>query len=144
MKTAAAAAGIAAAGVLTATMANADPNPMPFGRTAAVGGAAGAEVADYTVRDLQPSGNNDGVWFSDVTVTAGKGTVTPLIGDFNARATDGTTYSVIEGTNPGGLTNQPIAPGTSTSGKIYYQVSGTNPDSVVYSVGGDNAQAIWK
>jgi hypothetical protein len=144
VRTAAAAIGLAAAGVITAVPASAAPQNVPFGKTAAISAAAGTEVADYTVKDLQPTGNNDGVWFSDVTVTAGKGDVTPIIGDFNARAADGTNYTTIEGANPDGLTNQPIAPGRSASGRIYFQVnSGPAPNSVVYSVGGA-PQTIWK
>jgi hypothetical protein len=144
VRTAAAAIGIAAAGVMTAVPASAAPQTVPFGKTAAISGAAGTEVADYTVNNVQPTGNNDGTWYSDVTVTAGKGDVTPIIGDFNARAGDGTNYTTIEGTNPDGLTNQPIAAGQSASGRIYFQVNnGPAPNSVVYSIGG-TPQVIWK
>jgi hypothetical protein len=147
IKTAAAAAGIAAATVLTTTTATtawAGP-AKPFGSMQEITGASGAEVTDYMVSDLQPSGNNDGVWSANVTVKSVKGTTTPVIGDFNARADDGTSYTTIEGTNPGGLTNQPIAPGNAATGKIYFQVNnGAAPNSVVYSTGGNADQLVWK
>ncbi|HZE15103.1 MAG TPA: DUF1942 domain-containing protein [Mycobacterium sp.] len=145
IKTAAGAAGIAAAAILTAATASADPDVLPFGRMAQMSGAGGSEVTDYTVKNLQPSGRNDGVWYSDVTVTAARGVVTPIIGDFNARAADGTTYTTIEGANPDGLTNQPIPPGGAAHGRIFFQVNnGPAPDSVVYNTGGNRDTVIWK
>lgn len=144
VKTAIGAAGIAAAAVFAAAPALAAPAPKPFGAMEAIAGAHGDEVADYTVSNLRPSGNNDGVWVADVTVKAAKGTVTPIIGDFNARAANGQNYTAIEGQNPDGLTNQPLAPGAARSGKLYFQVNGPDPDSVVYSTGGNAEQAIWK
>ena len=61
LKTTAAAAGIAATGVLMATPALADPQVVAFGQLAEIPGAAGAGAIDYTVSALQPSGHNDGV-----------------------------------------------------------------------------------
>jgi hypothetical protein len=145
LKTTAGAIGIAAAGILTATTASANPDVVPFGHMASLSGAGGSQVTDYTVGNIQPSGHNDGVWFADVTAKSAKGTVTPIIGDFNARGANGATYTVLEGTNPDGLSNQPIAPGGSTSGRIYFTVgAGTPPDSVVYSLGDGADQLIWK
>ncbi len=145
LKTAAGAVGITAAGILTAATASANPDVVPFGHMAALTGAGGSQVTDYTVGNVQPSGHNDGIWFTDVTVTSAKGTVTPIIGDFNARAANGATYTVLEGTQPDGLSNQPIAPGGSTSGKIYFTVGGgAAPDSVVYSLGNGADQLVWK
>ncbi len=145
LKTAAGAIGIAAAGMLTSATAAAGPDVVPFAHEAALTEAGGSEVTDYTVGKVQPSGQNDGMWFADVTAKSAEGTVTPIVGDFNARAADGTTYTVLEGTQPGGLSNQPIAPGASTKGRIYFAVgSGAPPDSVVYSAGGGVDQLVWK
>lgn len=71
MKTMAAAAGIAAAGIVTATPAYADPETLQFGQTAEVPSPGGA--IDYTVSNLQPSGHNDGIWYADVTAAAVSG-----------------------------------------------------------------------
>lgn len=143
VKIAAGAAAIAAAGILTSPAASADPTIQRFGTTERLVSANGAEVRDYTVKNLQPSGNNDGVYFSDVTVQAVQGVVTPIIGDFNARAADGTNYSAIEGNSPDGLTNQPIAPGGAANGRVYFQVdNGPAPNSVVYNNGVAD-ELIW-
>ncbi len=146
IKTATGAAAIAAVGLLTATAASAGNGAIQrFGTTEQLSGAGGAEITNYTVKDLRPSGNNDGVWFADVTATSAKGVVTPIIGDFNARAANGENYTSIEGANPGGLSNQPLRPGAASSGKIYFQVNnGTPPDSVVYNTGGNNDMLVWK
>lgn len=143
VKTAIGAAGLAVAAVFAATPAAAQTGK--FGTMEELTAAGGSEVADYSVSNLKPSGNNDGVWVADVTVKAAKGTVTPVIGDFNAQAGDGSKYTAIEGRNPDGLTNQPIAPGSSRSGKLYFGVNGgTQPDSVVYSTGNNADQLVWK
>lgn len=152
-KTATGAAGLVTAAIMTVAPAVADPNTdptpganvVPFGQTATLSGGAGSEITDYTVGPVQPSGRNDGVWFSDVSVKAEKGPVTPIIGDFNARAADGATYTVLEGTQPDGLSNQPVAPGGERHGRIYFQVgAGAPPDSVVYSQGQGGTKLVWK
>jgi Domain of unknown function (DUF1942) len=145
-KAAAGAAGIVAAGLLTATTAfAAAPTFGRFGAMQQFVSASGQEVTDYTVRDLLPSGHNDGVWYSDVTVKAAKGDVTPIVGDFNARAANGATYTSIEGANPYGLTNQSLPHGAQATGRIYFQVNnGMPPDSVVYSPGGAINLLTWQ
>ncbi|OMB98306.1 hypothetical protein A5733_08070 [Mycobacterium sp. NS-7484] len=141
-KTTAAAAGIAAAGILTATPALADPETVQFGQTAEIPSPGGA--IDYTVSNLQPSGHNDGIWYSDVTAQAVSGSPTPNIADFNARAVNSSTYANMKGNQTDGLPNQPIAPGTQTSGRIYFDVrSGTAPDSVVYRDAGGTDKVVW-
>ncbi|MGH3634804.1 DUF1942 domain-containing protein [Mycobacterium sp.] len=145
LKTTAAAAGIATAGILAATPALADPEVLSFGQTAEIPGAAGAGAIDYTVSNLQPSGHNDGVWYSDVTATGVSGSPTPNIADFNARAVNSSTYAVMKGTEVDGLANQPIAPGAQTTGRLYFDVrSGTAPDSIVYRDGAGADKVVWK
>lgn len=142
-KTTAAAAGIAAAGILTATPAFADPAVVPFGQTAEIQSPGGA--ISYTVSDLQPSGHNDGVWYSDVTARGVSGSPTPNIADFNARAVNSSTYAVMKGNEVDGLPNQPIAVGSQTTGKLYFDVrGGTVPDSVVYRDAAGVDKVVWK
>ncbi|MGV0735716.1 DUF1942 domain-containing protein [Mycobacterium syngnathidarum] len=143
LKTTAAAAGIAAAGVLTAPMAFADPEVLQFGQTAEVPSPGGA--IDYTVNNLRPSGHNDGIWYSDVTARAVSGSPTPNISDFNARAVNSSTYADMKGNQTDGLPNQPIAPGSQTTGRVYFDVrGGTVPDSVVYRDAGGTDKVVWK
>jgi uncharacterized protein DUF1942 len=143
LKTTAAAVGIATAGILVATPAFADPEVVLFGQTAEIPSPGGA--IDYTVRNLQPSGHNDGVWYSDVTAQAVSGSPTPNIADFNARAVNSSTYAVMKGNETDGLPNQPIAPNTQTTGRLYFDVKGgTVPDSVVYRDAGGTDKVTWK
>ncbi|HEU0190722.1 MAG TPA: DUF1942 domain-containing protein [Mycobacterium sp.] len=145
MKTAATAAGIATAGILTATPALADQQVVSFGDSAEVSSKGGTEVVDYTVGKLQPSGHNDGIWYSDVTAKAVKGPATPVIADFNARAVNSSTYWVMKGNEIDGLPNAPIATGNETTGRLYFDVrSGTAPDSVVYRGSAGNDEVVWK
>jgi Domain of unknown function (DUF1942) len=137
------AAGIATAGVLVATPASADPELVPFGQTAEIPSPGGA--INYTVGNLQPSGHNDGVWYSDVTAQAVSGTPTPNIADFNARAVNSSTFAVMKGNETDGLPNGPLAPGTQATGKLYFNVrAGTSPDSVVYRDAGGTDKVVWK
>jgi hypothetical protein len=93
---------------------------------------------------LQPSGHNDGAWYSDVTARGVSGSPTPNIADFNARAVNSSTYAVLKGNEVDGLPNQPIAPGTQTNGRLYFDVrSGTAPDSVVYRDAAGTDKVVW-
>lgn len=143
LKTTAVAAGIATAGILAATPAFADPEVLHFGQMAEIPSTGGA--IDYTVLNLQPSGHNDGVWYSDVTAKAVSGSPTPDINDFNARAVNSSTYAVMKGNETNGLPNQPIALDTQTTGRLYFDVrGGTAPDSVVYRDAGGTDKVVWK
>lgn len=145
LKTTAAAAGIATAGILMATPAMADPQAVAFGQSAEISGAGGSGAISYTVNNLQPSGHNDGAWYSDVTAKGVTGSPTPNIADFNARAINSSTYAVLKGNQPDGLPNQPLAPGTQITGRLYFDVKGgTAPDSVVYRDAGGADKVVWK
>ncbi|MDH6247385.1 hypothetical protein M2432_005052 [Mycobacterium sp. OTB74] len=141
-KTTAAAAGIATAGILAATPAFADPEPLQFGQTAEIPSPGGA--ISYTVGNLQPSGHNDGIWYSDVTAQAVSGSPTPNISDFNARAVNSSTYADMKGNETDGLPNQPLALGTQATGRIYFDVrGGTAPNSVVYRDAVGTDKVVW-
>ncbi|MDH6194108.1 hypothetical protein M2272_000729 [Mycobacterium frederiksbergense] len=143
LKSMAAAAGIATAGVLAATPAFADAEVLQFGQTAEIPSPGGA--ISYTVSNLRPSGHNDGIWYSDVTAQAVSGSPTPNISDFNARALNSSTYADMKGNETDGLPNVPIAPGGQTSGRIYFDVrGGTAPDSVVYRDAGGTDKVVWR
>lgn len=143
LKATAAAAGIAAAVLVAATPALADPESLQFGQAAEIPSNGGA--ISYTVSNLQPSGHNDGIWYSDVTARAVSGSPTPNISDFNARAVNSSTYADMKGNQTDGLPNQPIAPGSQATGRIYFDVrGGTAPDSVVYRDAGGTDKVVWK
>lgn len=140
-----AAVSIATAGILTAAPALADPQSVAFGQPAEIAGTAGVGTISYTVSNLQPSGNNDGAWYSEVTARGVSGSPTPNIADFNARAANSSTYAVMKGNQPDGLPNQPLMPGTEVTGKLYFDVkNGPAPDSVVYRDAGGTDKVVWK
>ncbi|SKH38159.1 FHA domain-containing protein [Mycobacteroides abscessus subsp. bolletii] len=142
-KSAVAAAGLAVAGMLAATPAQADPEDLDFGQKAEIPSPGGAIA--YTVSTLEPSGHNDGIWYSDVTAQAVSGSPTPNIADFNARAVNSSTYAVMKGNEPDGLPNQPLTTGSQTTGRVYFDVrGGTAPDSVVYRDAGGTDKVVWK
>jgi len=144
VKTAVAGAGLAAAAIFSVTPASAAP-PKPFGAMEQSVGPYGNEVADITVKNLQPSGNNDGIWYSDVTIKSVKGHPPPHIGAFNAVAPDGTSYTAVLGGSPDGIPTGDIAEGQSRSGRVYFGVNGgPAPDSVNYTPIADGEVLLWK
>lgn len=148
-KTAAGAAGIAALSFLSpATAAAEEPEIQPLGAPGQL--EDGPMATTYTVSNLgpanvaipgyQPQGK---LYQADVTARADRGTVTPLVNDFNARAATSTTYHVVNNVPvPGGIPPTPIAQGNQANGKIYFDVTGPPPDGVVYNDGVQDV-LIW-
>lgn len=161
-KTAIGAAGIAAAGILAAATAAAAPTTTEgFGTSEQL--VDGPMVTSYTVSNLQQSNAvipgytpQGQLYQADITAQADSGTVTPLVSDFNARASNGpgsnvpagnppvgngttgtgATYHVIDTAPvPNGINPAPITQGNQSSGKVYFDVTGPAPNSVVYNDG---------
>jgi Domain of unknown function (DUF1942) len=140
-KTALAAAGIAAVGFFTAAPASANPIVQGLGTSETL--VDGPLVTAYTVNNLEPTNvmvpgymPTGHLWQADVTVRANSGTVTPVVSNFNARTNDNQTYRVISTSpTPDGLSPAPIAQGGHASGKVYFDVTGAPPTSVVYNDG---------
>ncbi|HEY7050902.1 MAG TPA: DUF1942 domain-containing protein [Mycobacterium sp.] len=93
----------------------------------------------YTVTGLSPSADAvpypvaGRLYEAMVTAEALQGTVTPVVPDFNARAESGSNYPVLA--NVSSLSGAPLGQGGSTTGKIYFDVVGDVPNSVVYNDG---------
>lgn len=143
VKTALGAVGIATLSVLTAATAAAAPNIQRFGTSEQLVDSGGAVVTNYTVNGLQPSNvvipgyaPAGKLWQANVSVAANRGTVTPLISEFNARAANGQTYRVIDTVpTPNGVNPGPIPQGGKANGTVYFDVTGAPPDGVVYNNG---------
>jgi hypothetical protein len=110
--------GMAAA---TAAPASAANNIKPFGQPESLNDlATGAPMITYTVHGLNPSSDavfhNGQLYEAAVTVDGG----IPIVPLFNARAESGQNYRVIGGGAPG---------------KLYFDVVGDTPNSVVYNDG---------
>ena len=122
---------MAASTVIPASAAN---NIKPFGQQETLNdGVTGAPMIGYTVTSLSPSSDavphNGQLYEASVTVEGRGGWATPLTPLFNARAEGGQNYRVIGG----GVA--PAPPGGESTGKLYFDVVGDTPNSVVYNDG---------
>ena len=110
--------GMAAA---TAAPASAIDNIKTFGQPESLNDAYGNPMITYTVLGLKPSSDavfhNGKLYEANVTSEGG----IPLAPNFNARAQSGDNYPVIGGGIPG---------------KLYFDVVGDIPNSVVYNTSG--------
>ncbi|WP_197496730.1 DUF1942 domain-containing protein [Mycobacterium sp. 1274761.0] len=92
----------------------------------------------YTVTGFRPSSDPvpypvaGRLWEATVTADALVGTVTPAANWFNARAENGQNYHVLESVSGIG---GPIGQGGSSTGKVYFDVVGAEPNSVVFNDG---------
>jgi hypothetical protein len=93
----------------------------------------------YTVTGLMPSADPvpypvaGRLWEATVRANAIVGTVMPSPNLFNARAEDGANYRSLA--NVASLSGGPIGQGGSTTGKVYFDVIGSIPNSVVFNNG---------
>ena len=112
--------GMAAATVAPASAIN---NIKPFGTPESLNDSTGAPMITYTVHGLNPSSDavfhNGQLYEANVTFDGG----IPIAPMFNARAESGANYRVIGGGLPG---------------KLYFDVVGDIPNSVVYNDGGQD------
>lgn len=145
--TAVAAAGaLAAAGAVSVATASADAgDPAPSTHSIGTQGTVenGGVVQGWTVSDLRPSSDaipyqpRGTLWEATATDVAIQGTVTPVVANLGARSPSGQTYPALftvataQGVNPSNL-----AQGQKTSGKVYFDVTGDAPNSLVYQAGG--------
>jgi hypothetical protein len=112
--------GMAAATVAPASAIN---NIKPFGQPESLKDSTGAPMITYTVHGLKPSSDavfhNGQLYEANVTFEGG----IPIAPMFNARAESGANYRFIGGGLPG---------------KLYFDVVGDIPNSVVYNDGGQD------
>ncbi len=136
------ATGIAAASIFAAATAVAAPPTMGgFGTSEQL--VDGPLITDYTVSNLQPASvtipgytPRGQLYQANVTAQANSGAVTPVVADFNARAASGQQYRVIDTVPvPNGLSPAPILQGNQSTGTLYFDVTGAQPNQVVYNDG---------
>jgi Domain of unknown function (DUF1942) len=148
-KTVIGAAGIAAVGLFGAAGSSAAPT-ITEGLGTPETLVDGPLVTAYTVSDLQPATvtipgytPKGKLWQADVNVQANSGVVTPVVSNFNARAGE-QNYRVISApATPQGVSPAPITQGAATSGKLYFDVTGPAPTSVVYNDGVQDV-LVWE
>lgn len=110
----------------------------------------GAVVQGWTITGLKPSTDvipytpQGTLWEATATNQAIQGSVQPIVSNLNARTADGQNYRVLFGVaTPQGVNPGALAQGDSTSGKVYFDVTGATPDTVVYNAGGHDL-LVWK
>ena len=109
----------------------------------------GDVVQAWTIRDLKPSTDviphqlNGTLWEATATDQAVQGSAIPIVSNLNARAQSGQTYRALFGAATAqGVNPATLAPGQETTGKVYFDVTGDTPDSVVYIAGGQDL-LLW-
>ncbi len=120
-------------------------NIKPFGQQETLKDGWGNSEIGYTVDGLAPSVDavpaqiNGRLYEATVTAEGLQGSVLPIVWDFNARAQNGDNYRVLANvsTLPGGMLQQ----GDKTTGKLYFDVVGAEPNSVVYNDGTQDVMA---
>ena len=142
VKSAIGATGIAAASIFGAATAVAAPPTMGgFGTSEQL--VDGPLITNYTVSNLQPANvtipgylPQGQLYQANVTAQANSGAVTPVVSDFNARAASGQQYRVIDTIPvPNGLSPAPILQVNQSTGTLYFDVTGAQPNQVAYNDG---------
>jgi hypothetical protein len=111
---------------VTAAPAGAVNNIKPFGQPESINDVYGNPMITYTVQGLRPSSDavfHNGQLYEALVTNDGGVPMAPM---FNARAESGANYRVIGGGIPG---------------KLYFDVVGDVPNSVVYNDGGQDLLA---
>jgi len=109
----------------------------------------GPVIQGWTLSDLQKSTDQipypvrGTLWQATATDEALQGSVIPIVSDLNARSQGGQTYrTLFQVATPQGVNPATLAEGEKTSGKVYFDVTGDPPDSLVYNAGGDDL-LVW-
>lgn len=146
---AAAALGMVGVGVPTASAAM-DTCPHQFGSHQRLTDAGGAVVQEWTVTDLRKSTDPapgyplaGSLWEATASVHAVSGTVTPIIPNFQAMATSGERYPALwQLSSPAGIPGATIGAGQTSTGKVYFDVTGADPAGVMY-LNGPRPVMMW-
>lgn len=149
---AAASAAIAAAGIVGAPSAAADPATGSFGSWQKITDQNGSAVtiAAWGVSKPKPSSDTipgyplaGTLYEADAGYKAIQGPGTPIIPNLNARTSDGGNYRVLwQAATPQGLSGGTVNQGDSSKGKVYFDVTGAPPTSVAYFNGATDL-IVW-
>lgn len=109
----------------------------------------GNVVQGWTISNLKTSTDQlpypvaDTLWEATAADQAIEGSATPIVSNLNARTKSGQTYRVLFGVaTPQGVNPSTLAEGQKATGKVYFDVVGDTPDSVVYNAGGHDL-LVW-
>jgi hypothetical protein len=141
---------MATIGITSAPIASAYPTTGTFGSELRMVDTVGQVVLTWKVSDLKSSSATipgypvaGDVWEATATVKAIQGSVTPAIPQFNARTDNGVNYRVLwQANTPNGISGATIAEGQTSTGKIYFDVTGPPPTIVAMNNGMEDL-LIW-
>lgn len=109
----------------------------------------GNVIQAWTISDLKPSTDvipyqiSGTLWEATATDEAIQGAATPIVSNLNARAQSGQTYRALFGVaTPQGVNPATLGQGQETTGKVYFDVTGDKPETVVYNAGGQDL-LVW-
>ncbi|HET9875613.1 MAG TPA: MPT63 family protein [Mycobacterium sp.] len=151
MKTALASLITATIAVTVAPLATAAyPIVGKLGSTLQENDSVGQVVLSWNVANLKPSSDTmpdypvaGQVWEATATVHAIRGSVTPAISQFNAVAPNQALYRVLwEVAAPNAISGATILEGAQSTGKIYFDVTGPQPNTVTMNNGIEDLM-IW-
>jgi len=134
-------AGSLGTGIAVADDADPGPATHPLGTQGTL--AEGPGVHGWTITDLRPSSDaipyqpSGTLWEATATDEAIQGTVFPIVANLSAQSPSGQTYqSLFTVATPQGIVPTGLSQGQKTSGKVYFDVTGDAPNSMVYQGGG--------
>src|ERR1700732_5383728 len=142
----------AAAVIIGAPAASADPQVAKFGAWQKLQDANGPSVTiAWGIADLRPSSDTipgyplaGKLWEPNAGFKAIQGTGTPIIPNLNARAANGQNYQVLwQAATPNGISGATLQQGDSSRGKVYFDVTGASPTSVAYFNGSQDL-LLWQ
>ncbi|MCV7303526.1 MPT63 family protein [Mycobacterium barrassiae] len=121
-----------------------------FGSPERLVDAGGAVVQEWTVTDLKTSTDTapgyplaGQLWEATVTVAAVSGTVTPIIPNLRATTMGGDSYQALwQVASPQGLSGATLPQGQTSTGKVYFDVTGADPHMVTYT-GSGTQRLMW-
>jgi Domain of unknown function (DUF1942) len=136
-----------AVGIISAPIAFAEPTTQTVGSQGKL--VDGNVIQAWTISNLKPSTDviphqvSGTLWEATATDEAIQGAATPIVSNLNARSQSGQTYRALFGVATAqGVNPATLGPGQDTTGKVYFDVTGDNPDSVVYNAGGQDL-LVW-
>jgi hypothetical protein len=135
-----------AVGIISTPIALAETSTQTIGSQGKL--VDGNVIQAWTISNLKPSTDviphqvSGTLWEATATDQAMQGAATPIVSNLNARAQSGQTYRALFGVaTPQGVNPATLGPGEETKGKVYFDVTGDKPDSVVYNAGRTHAGA---
>lgn len=125
-------------GAVSVAPASATDNIKIFGEQERISYIPGVPVIGYTVTNFGPSSapvpHNGQLYEATLNVVSFGDSVNPKIEGFMVRAESGDGDPVLRNA-PGGINAGQLPPGGSTTGKLYFDVIGDTPNSVVWNDG---------